>query len=56
MLQDQVNQDLCNQEQIMGLPMEQEWGVTHKMLLQELIFKVGLQGFVLIVFETFAYT
>lgn len=55
-LQDQVNQDLCNQQQITGLSTVQEWGVTPKLLLQELIFEVGLWGFVLIIFETFAYT
>lgn len=51
-LQDQVNQDLCNRSK----SMVQEWGVTPQLLLQELIYEVGLWGFVLIIFETFAYT
>lgn len=39
MLQDRVKQHLCNQEQVRGLSMVQKWGMTPKLLLQELIFE-----------------
>lgn len=55
LLQEQETPDLHNQEQVTGSSMEQEGGVTPKLLLQKLIFQEGFWGFVLIIFETFTY-